>query len=487
MDMLLNMPTPYMVLAACVVVSATLILGRLLANALPGKQPPILEGIPYIGGLLKFVKGPMSIMTEGYNQLGEVFTVPVAHKRITFLVGPEVAPHFFKATDDEMSQDEVYNFNVPTFGPGVIFDVERKIRTEQIKFFSEALKKERVMKYAPQFVAEAEDYISTWGNEGIVDLKEEFTKLITLTSARTLLGREVREQMFNSVSELLHDLDEGMMPISVMFPYMPHPLHWKRDRARKKLHEIFGAVIRARRASGVKEEDLLQNFIDAKYQKVNGGRALTETEISGLLIATLFAGQHTSSITTTWTGLRMYDNREVLEQVLDEQRRVIATHGTALTYEALQDMDVLHRSITEALRLNPPLILLLRYARTPFSVTTSGGKQFNIPKGDIVAASPNFSHLLPSVFENPTKFQPDRFAAAGEEDKTKPFGFIGFGGGRHACIGSNFAYLQIKSVWSVFLRNFDFELVDAFPEPDYESMVIGPKPCRVKFTRRKLI
>lgn len=49
----------------------------------------------------------MSIMTEGYNQLGEVFTVPVAHKRITFLVGPEVAPHFFKATDDEMSQDEV--------------------------------------------------------------------------------------------------------------------------------------------------------------------------------------------------------------------------------------------------------------------------------------------------------------------------------------------------------------------------------------------
>lgn len=108
-------------------------------------------------------------------------------------------------------------------------------------------------------------------------------------------------------------------------------------------------------------------------------------------------------------------------------------------------------------------------------------------QGDIVAASPNFSHLLPSVFENPTKFQPDRFAAAGEEDKTKPFSFIGFGGGRHACIGSNFAYLQIKTVWSVLLRNFDFELIDAFPEPDYESMVIGPKPCRVKYTRRKLV
>ncbi len=46
-------------------------------------------------------------MTEGYQTCGEVFTVPVAHKRITFLIGPDVAPHFFKANDDDMSQTEV--------------------------------------------------------------------------------------------------------------------------------------------------------------------------------------------------------------------------------------------------------------------------------------------------------------------------------------------------------------------------------------------
>lgn len=46
-------------------------------------------------------------MEEGYKNLGDVFTVPVAHKRVTFLIGPDVAPHFFKATDDELSQTEV--------------------------------------------------------------------------------------------------------------------------------------------------------------------------------------------------------------------------------------------------------------------------------------------------------------------------------------------------------------------------------------------
>ena len=51
-------------------------------------------------------------------------TVPVFHKRITFLIGPKVSEHFFKARDTEMSQKEVYEFNVPTFGKGVVFDVD---------------------------------------------------------------------------------------------------------------------------------------------------------------------------------------------------------------------------------------------------------------------------------------------------------------------------------------------------------------------------
>ncbi len=44
-------------------------------------------------------------------------------------------------------------------------------------------------------------------------------------------------------------------------------------------------------------------------QHVLGGRQLTEEEITGLLIAVLFAGQHTSSITTSWTGIFMAANK----------------------------------------------------------------------------------------------------------------------------------------------------------------------------------
>lgn len=43
-------------------------------------------------------------------------------------------------------------------------------------------------------------YFSKWSDAGIVNLKEEFSKLIALTAARTLLGREIREQLFDEVS-----------------------------------------------------------------------------------------------------------------------------------------------------------------------------------------------------------------------------------------------------------------------------------------------
>jgi sterol 14-demethylase len=43
-------------------------------------------------------------------------------------------------------------------------------------------------------------------------------------------------------------------------------------------------------------------------------------------------------------------------------------------------------------------------------------------------------------------------------------------------MGENFAYLQIKTIWSVLLRNFDIELVGELPKPDYTAMVVGMPP-----------
>ena len=48
--------------------------------------------------------------------------------------------------------------------------------------------------------------------------------------------------------------------------------------------------------------------------------------------------------------------------------------------------------------------------------------------------------------------------------------------GRHRCIGEQFAYLQLGTIISTFVRTFDWRLDGAMAEPDYTSMVVLPKP-----------
>ncbi|KAF2288384.1 hypothetical protein GH714_007274 [Hevea brasiliensis] len=472
-----------------VLIVATLIVAKLIsAFVMPRSRkrlPPVVSGWPVVGGLFRFLKGPIVMLREEYPKLGSVFTVNLAHWKITFLIGPEVSAHFFKAPEADLSQQEVYQFNVPTFGPGVVFDVDYTVRQEQFRFFTESLRVNKLKGYVDQMVMEAEDYFSNWGDSGEVDLKYELEHLIILTASRCLLGREVRDKLFDDISTLFHDLDNGMLPISVLFPYLPIPAHRRRDRARKRLAEIFASIIASRKLAGRSENDMLQCFIDSKYKD---GRPTSESEITGLLIAALFAGQHTSSITSTWTGAYLLRYKEYLSAVLEEQKTLMRKHGNKVDHDILSEMDVLYRCIKEALRLHPPLIMLLRSSHSDFSVTTREGKEYDIPKGHIVATSPAFANRLSHIYKDPDRYDPDRFAVGREEDKaTGAFSYISFGGGRHGCLGEPFAYLQIKAIWSHLLRNFELELVSPFPEIDWNAMVVGVKgKVMVRYKRREL-
>ncbi|TYJ43680.1 hypothetical protein E1A91_A03G169100v1 [Gossypium mustelinum] len=472
-----------------ILIVATLVVAKLISFLIMPRSkrqvPPVIKSWPVIGGLLRFMKGPIVMIREEYPKLGSVFTLNMFNKKITFLIGPEVSAHFFKASESDLSQQEVYQFNVPTFGPGVVFDVDYSIRQEQFRFFTEALRVNKLKGYVDQMVTEAEDYFSKWGDSGEVDLKYELEHLIILTASRCLLGREVRDKLFDDVSALFHDLDNGMLPISVIFPYLPIPAHRRRDQARKKLAEIFANIISSRKNAGKYENDMLQYFIDSKYKD---GRPTTETEITGLLIAALFAGQHTSSITSTWTGAYLLRHKEFLSAVVEEQKKLMRKHGSNVDHDVLSEMDTLYRCIKEALRLHPPLIMLLRSSHSDFSVKTRDGKEYDIPKGHIVATSPAFANRLPYIYKDPDTYDPDRFSVGREEDKAAgAFSYISFGGGRHGCLGEPFAYLQIKAIWSHLLRNFEFELVSPFPEIDWNAMVVGVKgKVMVRYKRRQL-
>lgn len=388
-----------------------------------------------------------------------------------------------------LSQDEVYGFMKPVFGPGVVYDASKKNRQVQFQSMAHGLRTARLKGYTAKIEKETRQYLKTWGESGELDLFHALSELTILTASRCLHGDDVRENLFKEVSELYHDLDQGLTPLTVFFPNAPTKAHQKRNAARAKMVELFGKVIKNRRDNpDVKHSDgtdILSIFMDVKYKD---GSPITDEQVTGLLIALLFAGQHTSCITSTWTSLFILNNPEIMKRIVSEQMDIFgADPDAAVDYKKVnEDMPLLHNSMKEALRLCPPLILLIRYAVKELKVKAAG-KNYTIPKGDMVLISPSVGMRIPEVFKDPDAFDPDRFGPGREEDKSSPYAYMGFGGGMHSCMGQNFAFVQVKTILSVLFREYEMEMIaDKVPDIDYEAMVVGPKgDCRIRYKKRQ--
>lgn len=230
--------------------------------------------------------------------------------RLTFLASPEAHQPFLAGSDAELDQNEPYQFAVPLFGKGVVYDVDLATRNQQLRFMRGSLKTDKMKTYVSQIVQETEQYFENWGESGQVDIRNELSQLIILTASRCLMGKEIREHLFGEVARLFQHIDEGLTTLSVFFPYLPIPQHKRRDKAREEIIALFGRVMKERKLHPEEHhDDVLQVFMDARYKD---GRGLTDQEVGGMMVALLFAGQHTSSITSSWTGLLLLDNKEFL-------------------------------------------------------------------------------------------------------------------------------------------------------------------------------
>lgn len=441
------------------------------------EQPPRMPGgLPFLGHALEFRRNPVAFLQRGRRQFGEVYAIRLPGTRATVLTGPRANQAFFTAPDDQLSSKDAYQFTVPIFGRGIAYDALPEVMDEQLGFVVPALRKDSMHRYAGQIHEEVEGYFENWKDEGEVDLLSATQAVTTYVASRCLLGWEFRSRVTEEFLHLYHDLEKGLTPLSFFFPHLPLPAFRRRDRARVRIGEMVSQVIAGRKATGGRRDDFLQILVESRYAS---GVALKDDEIAGLLLTFLFAGHHTSAVLAAWTGILLLQHPRYLQPVLKEQQDIYGD-GQEVTFESLGRSVLLERAIKEAERLYPPLFVLMRKVLRDFRY---GG--YVSPAGDMVAVSPSVSHRIPEIFADPDRYDPDRFAPGREEDQKQPHSLIGFGGGKHRCLGYHFAYTQIKAIWSVLLRRFDLELAGSAYEPDYNTFVAGPRqPCMVRYRRR---
>jgi sterol 14-demethylase len=442
-----------------------------------GQAPPTASGaLPVIGHLLELRRRPIELFTRVGAECGEVGTMRFAGNRVVLFSGEEAQEAFFRGEDEQLDQAAAYPFMTPIFGEGVVFDATPEQRKQALR--NQSLRDKFMRGHAEVIAAETERMMERLGDEGEIDLLDFFSELTIYTSSACLIGRGFREKLSAEYVGAFHDLEKGTDAIAYVNPKLPIPAFRTRDRARRRIVQLLTRAFEERAAEGGEQKELFDVLLSLRDEE--GKPRYSIDKITGMFISMMFAGHHTTSGTAAWTLIEMLRNPAFLEGVVAELDGLFAAGGE-VSYQALREIPQLENGIKEALRLHPPLIILMRKVMFPFHY-----KGWTVPAGHLVAVSPAVSNRMPGCFPDPDRYDPERYSEGREEDK-QLFAWIPFGGGRHRCVGASFAMMQLKAIFLSLLREYHFELAQP-PESyrnDHSKMVVQlQQPCPVRYRRR---
>jgi sterol 14-demethylase len=443
--------------------------------------PRVSGGEEEHGHLEEFRTDPIGLMQRVRDECGDVGRFALAGKQVVLLSGAKANEFFFRSADEDLDQAEAYPFMTPIFGKGVVFDASPERRKEMLH--NSALRGEHMKGHAVTIEREVRRMIENWGDEGEIDLLDFFAELTIYTSTACLIGRKFRDQLDSRFAHFYHELERGTDPLCYVDPYLPIESFRRRDQARVGLVALVEDIMNQRIANppaDKSERDMLDVLVSVKDD--DGKPRFSADEITGMFISLMFAGHHTSSGTSAWTLIELMRHPQTYTAVIKELDELYAD-GQAVSFHALRQIPRLENVLKETLRLHPPLIILMRVAQGEFEV-----EGYPIHKGDYVAASPAISNRIPEDFPDPDAFVPERYQQPRQEDLVNRWTWIPFGAGRHRCVGAAFATMQIKAIFSVLLREYDFEMAQppVSYRNDHSKMVVQlARPATVRYRRRR--
>jgi cytochrome P450 len=135
----------------------------------------------------------------------------------------------------------------------------------------------------------------------------------------------------------------------------------------------------------------------------------------------------------------------------------------------------------EALRMYPPAYFSVRQVAEDIEI---GGHP--IPAGSILMTSTYAMHRKPELWDDPERFDPERFAN-GASHAWHKFKYFPFGGGPRICIGNQFAMAEGPLILATVGQRYRFELLHPDQRVELEPQItLGPKggmPLRMRERR----
>ena len=382
--------------------------------------------------------------------------------------GPDVAQLIFKNSNDAIQTGLGWQPTLENFFPDGLLLKDGKNHITHRRIMQHAFNKPAMQTYFTAITQWAMSVANELEAAGDVDFFP-FIKEKTLDLALTMfLGLDYKAEFGQQIAKAFSDTVAGTLAI-VRRPILNNKFH-RGVKGRQTLVSAFSQLVQQRRQEP--KDDLISFMIAAKDED---DLEFTDQQIVDHLIFTMMAAHDTTASSISSLMQQVTENPHWQQVLQDEADNVVQ-----LSYDTLGQLERTEHIFKETLRLNPPIVTIPRFLSKDIEL-----QGFSIPAGTRTGVNIFATLRDKDYWQNPTTFDPDRFAR--KEDKQHPYQYIPFGGGVHKCIGMHLSIMEAK----ILLREIFKTLSVSRTNPEQEVQIATvpiwhPKsPVRYKFSVRK--
>jgi len=289
-------------------------------------------------------------------------------------------------------------------------------------------------------------------HEGEVrEISADMVRLTLSVVIKSLFGADFThqaEEIGSPMTAALEAANQRLISAVQVPSWVPTRRNLQEKRALARIETMLRNLIEERRTSSEQWNDLLSVLLKAVDEE--SGARMSDRQLRDEMMTLFLAGHETTASALTWTWYMLSQHPDVATKLTDEIRRVLG--GRTPQAVDLHLMPYTEMVIRESLRLYPAAP---GFAREPIEDLEIGG--YEIPRGSLMAVNTYALHRDPRLFDDPERFDPERFAP-GWEARIPRHAYLPFGGGPRVCIGNGFAMMEARLIVATLAQRWQFSL-----------------------------
>ncbi len=438
------------------------------------KAIPTVPAWEFYRNSLRILENPLIFHRKKFEKLGDTFRLMIGpNSSVIFSRNAAFAQYALQKNHRNFSKTTIQTRDMAKYlGQGLLTS-EGDHWKKQRKLIQPAFHKKQLLLLLDSINAAISTELNKIETRKPVDIFPVFNDLAFQTVVKSLFSSAVGQKEINRL-QYITEAAQKMLVRELRQPYLGW---WFSLSGKIKEHTdltdearaILRKLIEERRASGERQDDLLDMLLDAKYED---GSGMENEQLIDEILILFTAGHETTSNALTFTAQLLAKHPEAQEKILGEVKK--AEKETNSLAEFIQACTYTKMVIEEAMRLYPPVYFIDRLNKEK---DVFDGLE--IPEGSTLLFSMYEIHRHTDFWEDPEKFDPQRFT----DPKKYSSCYYPFGAGPRMCIGNNFAmYEMILTVAELVSK---FQISSNNTEIEFQPLItLKPKNAILQFNLR---